>query len=190
MAFILLNNIAKFKNNADTPKIGKVINNNDPSKLGRIKVSIPGIYEPSDSLGSNLPWIGKMQDSFLCSSGMCLFSVPQVGSFVEIIWPYDNDNPFYRGLPISKQSGVSAFTDDYPNSWGMTDGSFTLKVNSATNEITITNGSGTINIDSGGNITINGGNITIKGNTTIDGKSFLGHVHSNGNNGANTGGVV
>lgn len=41
-------------------------------------------------------------------------------------------------------------------------------------------------------ITISGGTIIIKanGNVTIDGKNFLNHQHSNGNEGANTGGVV
>ena len=46
-----------------------------------------------------------------------------------------------------------------------------------------------INI-SGGNININGSNVNIGNNTIIDGKKFLEHVHSNGNQGANTGGVV
>lgn len=46
-----------------------------------------------------------------------------------------------------------------------------------------------INI-SGGNINIIGSNVNIGNNTTIDGKKFLEHVHSNGNQGANTGGVV
>lgn len=46
-----------------------------------------------------------------------------------------------------------------------------------------------INI-SGGNINITGSNVNIGNNTTIDGKKFLDHVHSNGNQGANTGGVV
>ncbi len=46
-----------------------------------------------------------------------------------------------------------------------------------------------INI-SGGDINITGSNVNIGNNTTIDGKKFLEHVHSNGNQGANTGGVV
>ena len=49
--------------------------------------------------------------------------------------------------------------------------------------------SGKININSA-TVNITGGNVTIGGNTTIDGKSFLQHQHSNGNQGANTGGVV
>lgn len=43
---------------------------------------------------------------------------------------------------------------------------------------------------SGGSITINGASVEIGSNVTIDGKNFLEHVHSNGNMGANTGGVV
>jgi len=46
-----------------------------------------------------------------------------------------------------------------------------------------------ININ-GGDITIEGGNITISGNTQIDGKAFLTHKHSNGNNGNPTGAVI
>ncbi len=63
-------------------------------------------------------------------------------------------------------------------------------------EIGLKDGSAKINLTSG-NITINGGNVNITGssvnlgsNTTIDGKMFLEHTHSNGNNGGNTGGVV
>ncbi len=46
-----------------------------------------------------------------------------------------------------------------------------------------------INI-TGGEITINGSAVTISGDTTIDGKIFLSHTHSNGNNGSPTGGVL
>lgn len=42
----------------------------------------------------------------------------------------------------------------------------------------------------GTEINITGGNINISSNVTIDGKNFLEHKHSNGNQGANTGGVV
>ena len=39
-------------------------------------------------------------------------------------------------------------------------------------------------------INITGGNLTISSNTTIDGRIFLEHQHSNGNNGNPTGGVI
>ena len=46
-----------------------------------------------------------------------------------------------------------------------------------------------INI-SGGDISITGSNVNLGNNTTIDGKVFLQHTHSNGNQGADTGPVV
>lgn len=63
-------------------------------------------------------------------------------------------------------------------------------------EIGLKDGSAKITV-SGGNITISGGNINITGssvslgsNTIIDGKVFLEHTHSNGNQGNPTGGVI
>ena len=49
---------------------------------------------------------------------------------------------------------------------------------------------GNINIKSAKTINIESSSVTIGSNTTIDGKIFLEHKHSNGNNGANTGGVI
>lgn len=50
--------------------------------------------------------------------------------------------------------------------------------------------SATVNIAGNSAIKIEGGSVTIGGKTTIDGKVFLEHKHSNGNQGANTGGVI
>lgn len=46
------------------------------------------------------------------------------------------------------------------------------------------------NITVSGNVNISGGAVTIGADTTIDGKEFLEHTHSNGNNGSPTGGVL
>lgn len=54
-------------------------------------------------------------------------------------------------------------------------------------KINITNGDITIN---GGNINITGSSVSLGSNTTIDGKMFLEHTHSNGNNGSPTGAVI
>lgn len=42
----------------------------------------------------------------------------------------------------------------------------------------------------GGDISVNGGSVSISGDTVIEGKTFLEHTHSNGNNGNPTGGVL
>ena len=188
MAFIPLNYLAVIENKKDTPKIATVINNNDPKNLQRIKVSLEGMFDPVDAKGSNLPWIMKMQDSQLCGNSCESYSVPEEGSSVEIIWPYDDTHAFYRGVPLGNSGSTKVFSG--PNEWGWTDGSFTIKIDSSTGEFTIKNSGATIKGDAVGNITILGGNITIQGNTKIDGKMFLAHTHSNGHNGGNTGGVV
>ena len=104
MAFIPLNYLAVIENKKDTPKIATVINNNDPKNLQRIKVSLEGMFDPVDAKGSNLPWIRKMQDSQLCGNSCESYSVPEEGSSVEIIWPYDDTHAFYRGV---KNSGAT-----------------------------------------------------------------------------------
>lgn len=50
-------------------------------------------------------------------------------------------------------------------------------------------GGSNLKID-GSSITLNAENININGTLTINGTPYLSHVHSNGNQGANTGGVV
>lgn len=54
-------------------------------------------------------------------------------------------------------------------------------------EINITGDAITI---TGGAVNIAGASVNLGENVTIDGKNFLQHVHSNGNQGQNTGGVV
>ena len=57
-------------------------------------------------------------------------------------------------------------------------------------EISIGTKSGALITINNGAITIRGGNIILDASTVIEGKSFLNHTHSNGNNGNPTGGVL
>ncbi len=57
-------------------------------------------------------------------------------------------------------------------------------------EISIGTKSGSLITINNNEITIRGGNIILDGTTVIEGKSFLNHTHSNGNNGSPTGGVL
>lgn len=210
MAFIPLNNIAQYHNQKEFPKIGKVLDNKDPKKLGRIKVQIDGLLESTDEKGSNLPWIRRLQDNFLSGCGES-FSVPEEGSMVEIIWPYDNRNAFYRAIPYGEKSSTEIFADNYPNVWGFTDGKFIFKVDKSKNELTVTNNKVTVIITDSGEVKVTGqqvfvesnsvnvkansvdikaGKVNIGGSTTIDNKVFLSHIHSNGNDGRPTGGVI
>ena len=184
--FIPIYNLAKFRNPTDLPKIAEVINNNDPKRIGRIKVRLEGLYEPEDAFGSNLPWIRKMSSSMGLSSDER--NIPFIGDKVEIIWPYDNKHAFYRGLPYGQINNIAEL-DTYDWGWAMESGTAIL-INKNTGDFIIKTAGGSISGDSGGNIIIKGGNINIDGTTTIDGVSFLSHQHTNGNQGDNTGGVV
>lgn len=62
------------------------------------------------------------------------------------------------------------------------------RVSSGT-DFNITAVGGTININAT-NINLNAETININGELVINGTPYLDHVHSNGNNGANTGGIV
>lgn len=170
MPFIPLVNLAKFKNNKDTPKIGKVINNLDPQKLGRVKIHLPGIYEPQDEEGTNLPWVAKIPDSFLSgSTNSEFFSVPQIGSLVEVVWPYGNKFSFYKSAPYSMQSSTNTFTDNYPYESGMKLGDLVVKFDQGSKSIIITNERGfTITADATGDVTLSGARITIQSDFDID----------------------
>lgn len=87
-----------------------------------------------------------------------------------------NDGSFELGFIPEPEAYI------YPDN---TDIEIGLKDGSA--KINLTNGNITI---SGGNINISASNVSLGANTTIDGKLFLEHTHSNGNEGKPTGGVI
>lgn len=88
-----------------------------------------------------------------------------------------NSSVFINGyIP---QSNVVTIDTSNPITMGLNNQTFTLYVDD----------SGNLNIK-GNDINIIGGNISLSGTTTIDGKSFLQHTHSNGNQGNPTGGVI
>lgn len=154
MSFLPLNNIAKIDNNTDIPKFGTVIYNNDPEKLGRIKVKLTGIFEPTDEIGSNLPWVRQLTDTFLCGNNCEMFSVPEIGSVVEIKWAFDNRTPFYTGAPYSQKHKTNAFDEDYPNTQGMKIGDFLLKINQSKNIATISHPGFNLTINNDGTSTL------------------------------------
>lgn len=88
-----------------------------------------------------------------------------------------NNGTFINGfIPSSKQIDIPA---DKPIIIGLHNKTFTLTVN--------TKGVLQINAEE---ISINAKNVDIKENVTIDGKPFLEHTHSDGNQGGPTGGVL
>lgn len=93
---------------------GKVVDNNDPDKLGRIKVEVPNVYQGDKSL---FPWVHRKE-----SGNNGEFSVPPLNTIVEISFP-DRDlyNPTYCGRYLKAGKIDSVFEEDYPNTYGYVD---------------------------------------------------------------------
>lgn len=98
--------------------LGKVVDNNDPKQIGRLKVEIPGIYEGGAEL---LPWVYKKESG---TSDMGGVAIPEVGSIVEVYFP-DHDlyaavyNGYYENEKTIQQK--QDLLEDYPNTYGFID---------------------------------------------------------------------
>ena len=86
---------------------------------------------------------------------------------------------------VGFSSEINAIPEYNPNAVEIRNFDGTQKISVSPEGINIK--SAKITLD--GNVTITGTS-DLKGTTTIQGKEFLSHAHSNGNQGANTGGVV
>ena len=100
---------------------GLVVDNEDPKKLCRIKCKIEGRLETSDN--SKLPWVFPETDHNLGGRpDLSSMSVPEVGSIVEIVFPYDDIyHPFYRGAWQDSDTHQGLFDESYPESYGFID---------------------------------------------------------------------
>jgi len=159
--------------------IGKVVNNNDPKKLGRIKVQIPPLFQgiPTDKL----PWISPVRPILLGGkSDTSSFSIPELNSYVIVKFEKSIYNAYYLGEIQSLDTHQSLFNENYPFTYGFLDSTGTyLKINKQTKVTEFYHTSGTkITIDAQGNVTINipsnqtitvgkDSNITIQGNCNI-----------------------
>ena len=134
---------------------GFVEDNNDPKKLGRIKVRTE-LYEDVEL--DALPWCYPTPSFFLGNSknSIC-FSVPEIGSQVKVYYPTkDKTVPFYKGMEFNQKNKCTFFDIDYPNSYGFKDsrGNFYI-VDKATDITQYQHSSGTnIKIESDGTYTI------------------------------------
>jgi len=154
------------------PYKGKVLDNDDPKKLGRIKVEIKGLLEGETS---SLPWIYPVIPYFLGGSEQsAIFSVPEVGSRVVVIFPYDSIYfGFYVGYWNTAKESNQLFSTNYPNTYGFIDskGNY-FKVDKVAGTIDVYHNSGThVNIAADGtvNITIVANeNANISGNVTVN----------------------
>ena len=159
MPFIPVASVAKNRKITDEPKFGTVVDNNDPLKLGRVKVEIEGIFEGAIQ---SLPWIRRKMDAVFCGTDCEIFDVPEIGSVVEVRWNYDDSTPMYSGAPYNKRHQTGAFSGNYPYEAGIKFGDCLVKFDKASKMVTITNGKAQIMLDPFGDCCIACNSIEIK----------------------------
>ena len=88
-------------------RIGQVVDNNDPKKLGRVKVRI---FPEFDTLEENsLPWADPMNYDDICLPGqnVGVFRIPEVNSFIVVRIDTTWQNFLYSGrTPNRDRTGV------------------------------------------------------------------------------------
>lgn len=110
--------------------LGMVEDNEDPEKLGRLRVRI-GLFE--DYATEELPWACPTLGTHGNSSNAGGLNVPEKGSQVRIYFPsHDLTAPYYMGAELNNLNKTTFFDDDYPNTYGYKDsrGNF-MKINKA-----------------------------------------------------------
>lgn len=146
------------KNNKDPYSMsytGVVVDNVDPKKLKRLKISIDIWDYMTDA---QLPWVpselisGNSPDSDSQD-------IPEIGSEVEVYFKNNDSNePRYTGTGVTEATKCSLFDEDYPNTTGKKDsiGNFTMH-NKRTGISVFHHNSGTeIQCDPDGSYTITG----------------------------------
>ena len=141
---------------------GKIINNDDPEKLGRCQIRVYGVFNdeiPDD----DLPW--ATPDFSFNGSDIGSFIVPKEDTLVNVY--FDNDDiylPKYTSKVLQKKSladSSAGYNIDYPDTMVFfeTDMGDYFKINRRTNTATFRHASGLmVTITADGNCSINAHN--------------------------------
>jgi len=159
---------------------GVVMDNNDPHKIGRVRLAHPVIYTNVPT--ADLPWATNEGSPGFGGDGRALFFfVPNIQAEV---WFYLEDNdphrPRYLGATLDPTSMISAFTTNYPHRWGFLDEQGTgLLIDRKTKDLWVKHVSGfEYHVDTNGNATVNipgTETLTVGGDATLH---FKGNVNA------------
>jgi hypothetical protein len=139
--------------------LGLVEDNNDPEKLGRVRVRVAPY---ADLNTDELPWASPMLGSYGNISTAGGLNIPELGAQVRVSFPNrDFTAPYYSGAELNELNRTTFFDDNYPNTYGYKDstGNF-IKVNKETGTIQIQHSSTTnLQVAPSGSVrvTLNGG---------------------------------
>lgn len=130
--------------------IGIVVDNNDEEHESEVRIRIPKRMDGIPD--EHLPWARPLTKG-------AFFKVPDIGEKVYVEFqqgsPY---HPVYYERAIAP-NGVNVFSQDYPNTWGISDGKNYIRINKNTNVMEFVN-------DEGVSVTMGAGNIDIQAPTT------------------------
>jgi hypothetical protein len=101
--------------------LGKVVKNDDPNMLCRVKVSCPELY--GNATDDQLPWASPKSISSIGSTANDgSFGVPEIGSIVTItLQNGDPHFPEYNSTPRTPETVPELFKTNYPNRYGRVD---------------------------------------------------------------------
>lgn len=153
---------------------GKVMNNDDPLKLGRVRVRVVEFYGTAEEIpDTDLPWINQEPSSSVGgNSGTASFSVPEINSVVQVEFPTSDPNfGYYKGGCNSLDIRNSFFDEDYPNSYGFIDSqNNSFKINKIKNTIEVKHHTGTkITINTDGSISVFSPTTSLTGTVNVVG---------------------
>jgi hypothetical protein len=153
---------------------GKVVNNNDPDKMGKCQIRVYGIFEKSIP-DKELPW--AIPDEEFIGSTVGSFITPPVGALVNVYFDRgDIYLPHYTTKVVvkNKMPNKANYKENYPDTmvfFETDDGEF-FKINRKTKTTTYTHSSGTmIKIMKNGDVEIkvkDGANFTNRGANIFD----------------------
>ena len=115
---------------------GVVVDNNDPDKLQRVKVSI----DLWDGLTTDqLDWVRPKKDVFLGNSpNSGTQNIPEIGSEVRVTFPNgDERDPQYEGMEVNESNKCTLFDEFYPNTYGQKDSVGNYEITNKETKITV-----------------------------------------------------